>query len=112
MMVTLSHCNTILSNDHLKFGAVLGNKLDPRVDHIINVQLVDGVEFGVGICDSTQSNLTTRWDFLCMEGGYGFYNYKTISFRMKPKYPPGFYYQVQTCYKIRDEAMIVELEMF
>jgi len=51
MMVTLSHCNTIVSNSNQKFGAVLGSKLDPRLDHVINVQLVDGVEFGVGICD-------------------------------------------------------------
>jgi len=106
MEVTLSHCNTIVINDHLKFGAVLGTKLDPRVDHIINVQLVDGVEFGVGICDSTQLNLTSRRDFMCMEGGYGYYNYKTKSARLKPKYPPGLYYKVQTCHKIRDEADI------
>jgi len=51
MKVTLSHCNTIVSNGYQKFGAVLGSKLDPRLDHVINVQLVDGVEFGVGICD-------------------------------------------------------------
>jgi len=106
MKVTLSHCNTIVSNDHQKFGAVLGTKLDPRVDHIINFQLVDGVEFGVGISDSTQLNLSARRDFMCMEGGYGYYNYKTKSTRLKPKYPPGFYYQVQNCHKIRNEAEI------
>jgi len=66
MKVTLSHCNTIISNGYQKFGAVLGTKLDPRVDHIINVQLVDGVEFGVGICDSTQLNQNSRRDFMCM----------------------------------------------
>jgi len=106
MKVILSHCNTIISNGYQKFGAVLGTKLDPRVDHIINVQLVDGVEFGVGICDSTQLNQNSRRDFMCMEGGYGYYNYKTKSARLKPKYPPGFYYQLQTCHKIRDEADI------
>jgi len=106
MKVTLSHCNTIVSNVHQKFGVVLGTKLDPRVDHIINVQLVEGVEFGVGICDSTQLDNTHRRDFMCMEGGYGYYNYKTKSGRMKPKYPPGLYYQLQSCRKIIEETDI------
>jgi len=106
MKVELSHSDTVVTNGYQKFGAVLGSKLDPRLDHVINVQLVDGVEFGVGICDESQLNITTRRDFMCIEGGYGYYNYMTKSARMKPKYPPGLYYQVQTCQKIRNEADI------
>jgi len=106
MKVELSHCDTVVCNSFQKFGAVLGSKLDPRLDHVINVRLVDGVEFGVGICDGTHLKKITRRDFMCIEGGYGYYNYKTKSARMKPKYPPGLYYQVQTCQKIRDEADI------
>jgi len=106
MKVTLTHCNTIASNSQQKFGAVLGSKLDPRLDHIINVQLLDDVEFGVGICDESQLHKNSRRDFMCIEGGYGYYNYKTKSARLKPKYPPGLYYQVQTCRKVRDEADI------
>jgi len=107
MMVDLSHCNTIVGNGYQKFGAVLGSKLDPRLDHVINIQLVDGIEFGVGICDESQLKMTTRRDFMCIKGGYGYYNYKTKSAHTKPKYPPGFYYQVQTCQKIREEADIL-----
>jgi len=107
MMVDLSHCNTIVSNGFHKFGAVLGSKLDPRLDHVINVQLLDGIEFGVGICDESQLKMSTRRDFMCIKGGYGYYNYKTKSARTKPKYPPGLYYQVQTCQKIREEADIL-----
>jgi len=106
MKITLSHCNTIVCNGHQKFGAVVGSKLDPRLDHIINIQLVDGVEFGIGICDSTQVKKNSRRDFMCIEGGYGYYNYKTKSARMKPKYPPGLYYRVKTCRKQRSEADI------
>jgi len=108
MKVNLSHCDTIASNGFQKFGAVMGSKLDPRLDHVINVQLLDGVEFGVGICDETQLKKNTRRDFMCIEGGYGYYNYKTKSARMKPKYPPGLYYQVQNCQKIRNEAEICQ----
>jgi len=108
MKVTLSHCNTIVSNSWQKFGAVLGSKLDPRLDHIINVQLVEGVEFGVGICDWTQLNWKPRRDFMCIEGGYGYYNYKRKSSRLKPKYPPGLYYQVQNCRKVIEEAGIFQ----
>jgi len=108
MRVDLSHCNTVISNAFQKFGAVLGSKLDPRLDHVINVQLVDGVEFGVGICDESQVKTHTRRDFMCIEGGYGYYNYKTKSSRLKPKYPPGLYYEVQTCRRIRDEAEICQ----
>jgi len=106
MKVTLSHCNTVVCNGFQKFGAVLGSKLDPRLDHVINIQLVEGVEFGVGICDKTQLKKNARRDFMCIAGGYGYYNYKTKSARMKPKYPPGLYYQVQTCRKTINEADI------
>jgi len=109
MKVELSHCNTIASNRFLKFGAVMGSKLDPRLDHVINVQLVDGVEFGAGICDESQLNKNTRRDFMCIEGGYGYYNYKTKKAGMKPKYPPGLYYLVQTCQKIRNDADIFQV---
>lgn len=108
MKVELSHCDTVVCNGFQKFGAVLGTKLDPRLDHVINVQLVEGVEFGVGICDESQLKKHTRRDFMCIDGGYGYYNYKTKSARMKPKYPPGLYYQVQTCQKTRDEADIFQ----
>jgi len=104
MKVNLSHCNTIVCNGYQKFGAVLGSRLDPRLDHIINIQLLDGVEFGVGICDHTQVKDNPRRDFMCLEGGYGYYNYKTKSPHMKPKYPPGLYYHSQKCRKIRSEA--------
>jgi len=106
MKVELDHCDTIISNGFQKFGAVLGSKLDPRLDHVINFQLVEGIEFGVGICDESQVKTNSRRDFMCIDGGYGYYNYKTKSARMKPKYPPGLYYHVQTCQKIRDEAEI------
>jgi len=108
MKVNLSHCDTIASNGFQKFGAVMGTKLDPRLDHVIDVQLLDGVEFGVGICDESQLKKNTRRDFMCVEGGYGYYNYKTKSARMKPKYPPGLYYQVQNCRKVRNEAEICQ----
>jgi len=107
MIVDLSHCDTIVSNGFQKFGAVLGSKLDPRLDHVINIQLVEGIEFGVGICEESQLKMTTRRDFMCIEGGYGYYNYKTKSAHLKPKYPPGFYYHVQTCRQIREEADIL-----
>jgi len=109
MNVELSHCNTVVCNPFEKFGAVLGSKLDPRLDHVIDVQLVDGVEFGVGICDESHLDKITRRDFMCIEGGYGYYNYKTKSPRMKPKYPPGLYYSVKTCQKIRNEADIFQV---
>jgi len=108
MKVNLSHCDTIASNGFQKFGAVMGTKLDPRLDHVIDVQLLNGVEFGVGICDESQLKQNTRRDFMCVEGGYGYYNYKTKSARMKPKYPPGLYYQVQNCRKIRNETEICQ----
>merc|ERR1719228_41886 len=79
MIVDLKHCDTIVSNAYQKFGAVLGSKLDPRLDHVINVQLTDGIEFGVGICDEKQVKMPTTRDFMCLEGGYGYYNYKTKS---------------------------------
>jgi len=106
MKVKLSHCDTIVCNSFQKFGAVLGSKLDPRLDHVINIKLVDGVEFGVGICDESHLSKVTKRDFMCIDGGYGYYNYKTKSTRMKPKYPPGFYYQVQSCRQIRSETDI------
>jgi len=106
MQVELSHCNTVVSNPLQKFGAVMGSKLDLRLDHVINVQLVDGVEFGVGIWDESQLTKITRQDFMTIEGGYGYYNYKAKAPGMKPKYPPGLYYQVKTCQKIRNEADI------
>jgi len=107
MLVDLSHCGTIVSNDYQKFGAVLGSRLDPRLDHVINVQLVSGIEFGVGICDESQLKMSARRDFMCINGGYGYYNYKTKSGHRTPKYPPGLYYQVQTCHKIRKETDIL-----
>jgi len=106
MKVMLSHCNTVVRNGYRKKGAVLGSKLDPRLDHVINVQLVEGVEFGVGICDKTQVKKNARRDFMCIEGGYGYYNYKNKSVRLRPKYPPGLYYHEQTCRKITNEADI------
>jgi len=108
MKVMLSHCNTIASNGYQKFGAVLGSKLDSRLDHIINVQLVAGVEFGVGVCNQNQVKENPRRDFMCLEGGYGYYNYKTKSAHMKPKYPPGFYFEKETCRKMRKEAEICQ----
>jgi hypothetical protein len=107
MQAELSHCDTVVCNSFQKFGAVLGSKLDNRLDHVINVQLVDGVEFGVGICDESQRTKISRRDFMCIEGGYGYYNYKNKSTRMKPKYPPGLYYKIQSCRKVRNEADIL-----
>lgn len=108
MKVNLSHCNSVVSNDHRKLGVVLGSELDPRLDHVINVQLLDGVEFGIGICDETQINADTMRDFMCMKGGYGYYNYKKESSRMKLKSPPGFYWKIRACRKIRNEADICQ----
>jgi len=107
MKVELSHCDTIICNSFQKFGAVLGSKLDPRLDHVINIQLVEGVEFGFGICDESHLTKITKRDFMCMEGGYGYYNYKTKSSHLKAKYPPGFYYQEQDCQKSRAETDLI-----
>jgi len=104
--VNLTHCNTIVSNHYRKLGVVLGSKLDPRLDHVVSLQLLDGVEFGFGICDETQLNENSMRDFMCQKGGYGYYNYKKESARMKLKSPPGFYWQIRTCRKIRHEAEI------
>jgi len=107
LKVDLSHCDTIVSNGYQNFGAVLGSKLDPRLDHVINIQLVEGIEFGAGICDESQVKMATRRDFMCIEGGFGYYNYKSKSSHTKPRYPPGFYYHMKTCHKIREEADIL-----
>jgi hypothetical protein len=101
-----NHCDTVVSNGYQKFGTVVGSKLDPRFDHIINIKLVAGVEFGVGVCDQCQAKEKPRRDFMCLQGGYGYYNYKTKSAHLKPKYPPGFYFEKETCYKTRKEADI------
>jgi len=106
MKVVLSHNNTVACNEHQKFGAIMGSYLDPRVDHVINVRLEEGIEFGVGICDESQKLKATKRDFMCIGGGFGYYNYKTKSPRMKPKYPPGLYYQNNTCQKQRPEEDI------
>lgn len=109
MRVALSHCNTVASNAQTKFGAVAGTHLDPRVDHVISVRLDMGVEFGLGICDEHQmKSEPTKRDFMCCEGGFGYYNYKTKSARMKPKYPPGLYCQTNAPVLVRDERDIVK----
>jgi len=109
MAVKLSHCDTIASNDQTKFGAVLGTKLDMRCDHVISVRLDEGIEFGLGLCDEWQSKTEpTKRDFMCCSGGFGYYNYKTKSPRMKPKYPPGLYCQTNACHNVRDEEKIVK----
>lgn len=109
MQVKLSHCDTIASNNQTKFGAVLGTKLDMRCDHVISIRLDEGVEFGLGLCDEWQAKAEpTKRDFMCCSGGFGYYNYKTKSPRMKPKYPPGLYCQTNACHNVRDEDMIVK----
>jgi len=106
MKVNITHLNTVVGNDYRKLGVVLGSALDPRIDHVVNLQLVDGVEFGFGICDETQINESSMRDFMCQKGGYGYYNYKKESARMKLKSPPGFYWQIRTCRKLRSECGI------
>lgn len=106
MRVSLTHNDTVACNAYLKFGAVMGSYLDPNMDHVINFRLEEGIEFGVGICDESQKFKGTKRDFMCMPGGYGYYNYKTKSPRLKPKYPPGLYYQTNTCQKQRPEEDI------
>jgi len=106
MKVNFTHLNTVVANDYRKLGVVLGSALDPRFDHVVNLQLVDGVEFGFGICDETQLKEKSMRDFMCQKGGYGYYNYKKESARMKLKSPPGFYWQIRKCRKIRNEAEI------
>lgn len=108
MRVALGHNNTVACNEHLKFGAVMGSFLDPNVDHVINVRLEEGIEFGIGICDESQKYKATKRDFMCIPGGFGYYNYKTKQPRMKPKYPPGLYYQTNTCQKQRLEEDICQ----
>jgi len=66
------------------------------------------VEFGVGLCDQAQLKNNPRRDFMCLEGGYGYYNYQNKSRHMKPKYPPGFYFAEETCHKTRNEAEICQ----
>jgi len=106
--VVLSHSKTIASNSNKQFGTILGSKLDPRLDHIINVQLLTGIEFGVGLCDQDQVKDNPRRDFMCLEGGYGYYNYKHTSSRFKPKYPAGFYFGKETCQKRMPKADICQ----
>jgi len=90
------------------FGAILGSKLDPRLDHIINVQLLAGDDFGVGLCDQTQVKGNPRRDFMCLEGGYGYYNYKHKARHLIPKYPAGFYFGKETCQKTMPGAEICQ----
>jgi len=106
--VTFSHCKTIVCNSNHNFGTVLGSKLDPRFDHIINVQLLAGVEFGIGLCNQDQVKDNPMRDFMSQEGGYGYYNYRNTSSHLKPKYPPGFYFGKETCQKTRIEAEICQ----
>jgi len=104
--ITLSHNNTIARNGAFAFGAIQGCLLDPRLDHVISFKLVDGIEFGVGVCNKVNIMGDVKRDFMCEKGGWGYYNYKTKHMGMKPKYPPGWYGETHTCLKERREEDI------
>jgi len=107
--VVLDHHNTIAANHNNSFGAVLGQRLNPKLDHIINVQVVDGVEFGIGVCNTKNIKMAAKRDFMCEKGGWGYYNYKPKYVGMKPKYPCGWYSETHDCVMRQEETDILGL---
>jgi len=103
----LCHNNTVARNIQCFFGVVSGTALDPRVDHIINIRVVDGVEFGFGVCTDENESMERKRDFLCERGGWGYYNYKSKFVGMNPKYPSGWYSQTHQCVKSLDEYAVL-----
>lgn len=107
--VVLLHHATIAANQNQAFGAVVGERLDTSLDHIISVRLVEGVEFGIGVCNKKNIKMAAKRDFMCEKGGWGYYNYKVKYKGMKPKYPPGWYAETHDCVKRQDEDAILQL---
>jgi len=107
--VSLLHLNTIAANSQKSFGAVLGERLDTHLDHIVSVKLEEGIEFGLGVCNKKNQKMDARRDFMCEKGGWGYYNYKVKYAGMKPKYPPGWYAETHRCVKRQDDAKILQL---
>lgn len=105
--VSLTHNDTIVRNGAFAFGAIQGCFLDPRFDHVISFRLVDGIEFGVGVCDKANASGEVKRDFMCEKGGWGYYNYKTKHMGMKPKYAPGWYGESHKCVRERPEEEIL-----
>lgn len=93
----LCHGNTISRNVRCLFGVINGSLLDPDVDHVINIRIDDGVEFGFGVCSEANARMDKKRDFMCEKGGWGYYNYKPKFVGMKPKYPAGWYTQTHQC---------------
>lgn len=107
MNVPLKHCGTIASNEKGLFGVVLGSKLNPNVDHVISIRLTDGIEFGVGVASEENVKKDTKRDFMCEDGGWGYYNYKTKHQGTRPKYPSGWYSQKHECMRKQPESDII-----
>jgi len=107
MNVKLSHSNTISCNERCLFGVVLGPELNPLTDHTISLELVDGIEFGVGVATKENVSKDAKRDFMCEIGGWGYYNYKTKFQGTKPKYPAGWYSQEHECIKKLPENNII-----
>jgi len=107
--VVLLHHATIAANQNNAFGAVVGDRLDMSLDHIISVRLIEGVEFGIGVCNKKNIKMAAKRDFMCEKGGWGYYNYKVKYKGMKPKYPPGWYAETHDCVKRQDEDAILKL---
>lgn len=95
--VNLGHSNTISCNKRCLFGVVTGPRLNPNTDHIINLRLDDGIEFGIGVATKENVQKDAKRDFMCEKGGWGYYNYKTKSRGTKPKYPAGWYSEEHDC---------------
>lgn len=106
--IALLHHDTIAANVHTSFGAVLGERLDPCLDHIVSVALVEGVEFGMGVCNKKNIKMAAKRDFMCEKGGWGYYNYKVKYKGMKPKYPPGWYAETHDCVMRQPEEEILK----
>lgn len=94
--IVLQHDNSIAANLNNSFGAVVGQPLEPTMDHIVNVKLKEGVEFGIGACNPENEKMAGKRDFMCEPGGWGYYNYRVKGNGKKPKYPPGWYAQTHT----------------
>jgi len=105
--VSLSHNNTISSNDRGLFGVVAGPELDPNTDHIISVRLLNGIEFGIGVATRENMSKEAKRDFMCQKGGWGYYNYKTKHQGTRPKYPAGWYSEEHECISQLPEKDII-----
>lgn len=106
LKIVTTHMDTMVTNSNFIFGAVQGSYLNPEVDHMVSIKIVDGIEFGVGVCNAENTKLIPKRDFMCENGGWGYYNYRSKREGYKPKYPPGFYMQSHRCEMEQQEGEI------